>query len=67
MREKNPPVRRKVTKQFDTTAARALATGDPTHPHWTGQMRQTLEWACDIIDAANAALEPKRTDDYPHA
>lgn len=49
-------------KQFDTSAARTLARGDPAHPFWAGQMRQTLEWACDIIDAANRALEPQVND-----
>lgn len=47
-------------KQFSTEAARALARADSEHPFWSGRMRQTLEWACDIIDAADAALDPKR-------
>lgn len=44
--------------KFDTQAARDLAKADPKHPFWSGQMRQMLEWACDIIDAANVALKP---------
>jgi hypothetical protein len=45
---------------FSTEDARALARQDPSHPFWAGRMSQALEWACDIIDAANKALEPKR-------
>lgn len=48
---------REAVNKFDTAAARKLANGDYTQPFWAGQMRQTLEWACDIIDAANKALD----------
>ena len=46
--------------KFDTAAARVLARGNASHPYWVGEMRQTLEWACDIIDAANKALNPQQ-------
>lgn len=50
--------------QFDTAAARKLADSEPIG-HWAGQMRYTLHWMADIIDAANKALEPIRTTDNP--
>lgn len=46
---------------FDTRTTRELANQDPSHPYWAGMMKQALLWACDIIDAANKALEPKRS------
>jgi hypothetical protein len=52
-------------KKFDTAVVRALCDQDSAHPFWAGQMRQTLHWACDIIDAANKALEPSRSSKLP--
>ena len=49
-----------MNDKFDTEAARHLAR-IPIEQFWEGQMRQALLWACDVIDAANKALEPKNS------
>jgi hypothetical protein len=46
--------------KFNTTDARELANSERTSS-WGGAMRMALLWACDIIDAAEAALEPTPT------
>jgi hypothetical protein len=52
---------KKDPEMFDTRAVRALANQDYLNPYWADQMKQALLWACDIIDAANRALEPQKS------
>ena len=42
--------------EFDTDAARRLADSEQDPFYWEGRMRQTLKWACDILDAARKAI-----------
>ena len=45
--------------EFNTDAARDLADREPDPFYWPQQMRQTLKWACDIIDAARKVIDAK--------
>lgn len=40
-------------------ALRAMADAKPS-PHWEGQARQTLHWAADVLEAAQAVIDERQ-------